>query len=212
MDIVHGILRHKCNSFNTALLRLCVILSWLYCFDPETYVVNYKKEVKNEPLHDKTNKETISPAKTQISLGIQPVWSESSLCAQWVAKDPTFLHADSEDSDQTGRMPRLICLHWAHTHFVGFVMSRPVLTLLLIVDLFLVFIFIEKTFNHCMLICSFFLFWTKFTLDFFSLFHTFAYWTAPFTRGIRQHSSRAACTRHNGAHNVPRGCACAILK
>ena len=32
-------------------------------------------------------------------------------CAQWVAKDPSFLHADSEDSDQTGhpgRMPRLI--------------------------------------------------------------------------------------------------------
>ena len=30
--------------------------------------------------------------------------TESSLCAQWVAKDPSFLHADSEDSDQTGRM------------------------------------------------------------------------------------------------------------
>ena len=35
---------------------------------------------------------------------IRPVWSESSLCAQWVAKDPSFLRADSEDSDQTGRM------------------------------------------------------------------------------------------------------------
>ena len=33
---------------------------------------------------------------------------QSSLCAQWVAKDPSFLHADSEDSDQAGRMPRLI--------------------------------------------------------------------------------------------------------
>ena len=30
---------------------------------------------------------------------------QSLLCAQWVAKDPMFLHADSEDSDQTGRMP-----------------------------------------------------------------------------------------------------------
>ena len=49
-----------------------------------------------------------APSKTQISLGIRPVWSESSLCAQWVAKDPSFLHADSEESDQTGRMPRLI--------------------------------------------------------------------------------------------------------
>ena len=49
-----------------------------------------------------------APAKPHISLGIRPVWSESSLCAQWVAKDQRFLHAYSEDSDQTGRMPRLI--------------------------------------------------------------------------------------------------------
>ena len=39
---------------------------------------------------------------------VHAVWSESSLCAQWVAKGPRFLHADSEDSGQTGRMPRLI--------------------------------------------------------------------------------------------------------
>ena len=57
---------------------------------------------------DKTNNVAVRPAKTQISLGIRPVWSESSLCAQWVAKGPSFLHADSEDSDQTGLMPRLI--------------------------------------------------------------------------------------------------------
>ena len=44
----------------------------------------------------------------RICLGIRPVRSESSLCAQWVANHPSFLHADSEDSDQTGRMPRLI--------------------------------------------------------------------------------------------------------
>ena len=40
---------------------------------------------------------------------------ESSLCTQWVAKDPSFLQADSEDSDQTGRMPRLICVFAGHT-------------------------------------------------------------------------------------------------
>ena len=51
-----------------------------------------------ELWHDKTNKMSVHPAKTQISLGIRHVWSESSLCAQWVAKDPRFLHADSEDS------------------------------------------------------------------------------------------------------------------
>ena len=33
---------------------------------------------------------------------------QSSLCAQCVAKDPMLLHANSEDPDQTGRMPRLI--------------------------------------------------------------------------------------------------------
>ena len=50
-------------------------------------------------MYHKTNKMTVHPAKSQISLGIRPVWSESSLCTQWVAKDPSFLHADSEDSD-----------------------------------------------------------------------------------------------------------------
>ena len=45
--------------------------------------------------------------------GLRSAWAsaqsdQSLLCAQWVAKDPSFLHADSEDSDQTGRMPRLI--------------------------------------------------------------------------------------------------------
>ena len=50
-----------------------------------------------EPRHDKTNKMTVRPAKTQISLGICPVRSESSLCTQWVAKDRMFLRADSED-------------------------------------------------------------------------------------------------------------------
>ena len=34
-----------------------------------------------EPRHDKTNKMSVRPAKTQISLGILPVWSESSLSA-----------------------------------------------------------------------------------------------------------------------------------
>ena len=76
-------------------------------------------------LVTKPTKWHVRPAKTQISLGIRPVWSESSLFAQWVAKDPSFLHADSEDSDQTGQMPRLI---WAFAgctcHLVGFATRR----------------------------------------------------------------------------------------
>ena len=59
-------------------------------------------------LATKQTKWSVRPAKTQISLGIHPVWSEFSLSTQWVAKDPRFLHTDSKDSDQTGRMPRLI--------------------------------------------------------------------------------------------------------
>ena len=81
----------------------------------------FLKHFNIKPPYDKTNKMTVRPAKTQISLGIRPVWSESSLCAQWVAKDPSFLHADSEDSDQTGRMPMLIWVFaGAHISFCWF--------------------------------------------------------------------------------------------
>ena len=44
----------------------------------------------------------------------------SSLCAQWVAKDPSFLHADIEDSDHTGWMPKLIWVFAGHTSFCWF--------------------------------------------------------------------------------------------
>ena len=47
--------------------------------------------------------------------------SEPSLYAQWVTKGPGLLRADSEDSDQTGQMPRLIWDFAGCTgHFVGF--------------------------------------------------------------------------------------------
>ena len=74
-------------------------LGWRHCD------VTMTSNLKNEPPHDKTNNVAVRSAKTQISLGIRPVWSESSLCAQWLAKDPSFFHVDSEDFDQTGRMP-----------------------------------------------------------------------------------------------------------
>ena len=61
-----------------------------------------------EPRRHKTYEVTVRPAKTRISQGIRPVWSKSSLCGQWVAKGPRFLHADNEDSDQTWWMPRRI--------------------------------------------------------------------------------------------------------
>ena len=84
-----------------------------------------RENVIKWPPHDKPNKMTVRTAKTEICLGIRPVWSESLLCAQWVANDPSFLHADSEGSDHTGRMPRLIWVFAGRTcHLVGFVMRR----------------------------------------------------------------------------------------
>ena len=49
-----------------------------------------------------------APSEDQISLGIRPVWSGSSLSA-WRKLGTLSTHwAHSEDSDQTGQMPRLI--------------------------------------------------------------------------------------------------------
>ena len=79
---------------------------WVFIFRSDI-IINWHIAIF-ELRHDKTNNVAVRPANTQISLGIRPVWSEFSLWAQWVAKEPSFLHEDSEGTDQTGRMPRLI--------------------------------------------------------------------------------------------------------
>ena len=45
---------------------------------------------------------TMRPVKTQISLGIHPVWSASSLSTWWNLGSSAILRAHSEGSDQTG--------------------------------------------------------------------------------------------------------------
>ena len=50
----------------------------------------------------------LRPAKTQIRLGIRPVWSESSLCARRDIGSLATYWAHSEESDQTGHPPSLI--------------------------------------------------------------------------------------------------------
>ena len=72
----------------------------------------------------KPTKWPMRPANTRISLGIRPVWSESSLSA-WRKIGSLATHwAYSEDSDQTGWMARLICVFAELTcNFVGFVMQ-----------------------------------------------------------------------------------------
>ena len=79
--------------------RQVFLVTWLRWYRSRHFFLPF------EPWRDKTNKMSVHPAKTWISLGIRPVWSESLLCTHWVAKDPRFLHEDSEDSDQTGRCP-----------------------------------------------------------------------------------------------------------
>ena len=85
--------------------------SGLYCLSNSTILKPVWLQLGirlHEPRHDKTNKMSVRPAKTQISLGIRPVWSESSLSA-WRKLGSLATHwAHSEDSDQTGRMPSLI--------------------------------------------------------------------------------------------------------
>ena len=65
----------------------------------------------------------VRPAKTQISLGIRPVWSESSLSA-WRKLGSLATHwAHSEGSDQTRRMHRLIWV-FAGRRVILLVLSR----------------------------------------------------------------------------------------
>ena len=60
-------------------------------------------------------------AQRKISVGIRPVWSEFSLSAWRKLGSLTTHWAHSEDSDQTGRVPRLIWDFAGRTcHFVGF--------------------------------------------------------------------------------------------
>ena len=67
--------------------------------------LNKSAQRKLEPRHDKINKETVLPAKTQISLGIRPVWSESSLCAQWVVKIQAFFMRTAKTLIRLGGCP-----------------------------------------------------------------------------------------------------------
>ena len=65
---------------------------------------------------------SVRPAKTQICQGIRPVWSDSSLSA-WRNLGSLATHwAHSEDSGQTGRVPRLIWVFAGRT-FILLVLS-----------------------------------------------------------------------------------------
>ena len=94
------------------------------CITANLFMEPYRYNDLNR-LVTKPTKWHMRPAKTQISLGMRPVWSESSLSA-WRRLGALATHrAHSVDSDQTGRMPRLIWVFAGRTcHFVGFVTMR----------------------------------------------------------------------------------------
>ena len=102
------------------IIHYCPWLTVVFCVT--SYSIQLVKNIAsidlhaNQPRHDKTNTMSVRPAKTQISLGICPVWSESSL-STWRKLGSLATHwVQSEDSDQAD-----LRLRWAHTHFVGFV-------------------------------------------------------------------------------------------
>ena len=105
--------KYQISSLNASL---CTDKAYvLFLMARHHFFCNKTADFLYEPRHDKTNKVSVRPAKTQISLGIRPVWSESSLSA-WRKLGSLATHwAHSEGSDQTGRMPRLIWVFAGHT-------------------------------------------------------------------------------------------------
>ena len=55
----------------------------------------------------------VRSAKIQISLHIRAVWSESSLCTFWTAKDAKNLHADNKDWSDWADAQAELSLLWA---------------------------------------------------------------------------------------------------
>ena len=85
------------NSSNNISRIICWIVLKLIVGIISAAYMEIWNFIKIEPGHDKTIKMSMCPAKTQISLGICPPWSESSLCTKWVTKDQSFLRVDSKD-------------------------------------------------------------------------------------------------------------------
>ena len=90
-------------------LFIPIVCLWWGVFQPCAYLVHI---FTFEPPHDKTNKMTVRPANTQINLGICPVWSESSLCAQWVAKDGQRRLWSGWSESSLGEHAILLVLSW----------------------------------------------------------------------------------------------------
>ena len=76
------------------------------------------KSISYQEMSRNVRKRTIGhvrAAKIQISLCNQTVLSQSSIGAFWTDKETACIHANTEDSNQTARMRRLIWFFDGHT-------------------------------------------------------------------------------------------------
>ena len=82
------------------------------------------RKLWHEPPHVKTDKMTERLAKTQISLGIRPVWSESSLSA-WRNLGPQLpIERTAKTLIRLGGCQADLSLCWTHSHFVSFIVRQ----------------------------------------------------------------------------------------
>ena len=95
----------------------------LLCMWPIVFMLRWMSEKWNlNRFITKPTKRYVRPAKTQISLGIRPVWSDSSLSA-WRKRWTLVTHwVHSEDWSNWADAQADLSLIWAH--FVGFVMRK----------------------------------------------------------------------------------------
>ena len=103
-------------------LQVMILLQGLNWFKPDVRIILFWKigQVHLNSLMTKPTKWPVRPAKTQIRLGIRPVWSESLLFTWRKPGSWATQWAYSEDSDRTGRMPRLIWVRRAHRSLCWF--------------------------------------------------------------------------------------------
>ena len=124
-----------CTSNSTSLLRLfcCIIhfypIASLYTAILLADVLTASDMRMSEELRHKGNpKNLLFLHKMRHDITKLLKWwcarrkvSLSLLCAQWVAKDPSFI-VRTVKTDQTGQTQADLSLCWAHSHIVGFVM------------------------------------------------------------------------------------------
>ena len=105
------------------------------CFSGEENT-NYPTQLSSDQVKSREKMSRLTTKQTKslcAKRSLRSAWAsaqsgQSSLCAQRVVKGPSFHRGDSEDSDQTGQMPRLIWVFAGRTcHFVVFVMRRLIL-------------------------------------------------------------------------------------